>query len=195
VRFSPPAPAVWRPPPCLPDPGVAGVPTGTAGTQLTHTSSRPSTSPGSPTWASVVRGEARKGLPACSGSQRAAISAADFSALYQRCVASGLKASVNFSHAAEVQVLTVTCNVPDPAATDTAAGRHRRRRPRRRRRGHAATAACEELALSLPPAAVAAVTTAGSTLPALPPLPPAPPSPPSPETQPPSAKKTRRSWN
>ncbi len=108
---------------------------------------------------------------------------------------SGLKTSVNFSHAAEVQVLTFTCNVPDPAATDTAAGRHRRRRPSRQRRGHAATAAREEPALSLPPAAVAAVATAGSTLPALPPPPPAPPSPLSPETQPPSAKKTRRCRN
>jgi hypothetical protein len=135
VRFSPPAPAVWRStrhaPPRHPHPGVAGGPAGKARNQLTVTSSRPSTSPGSPTWASVVRGEAREGIPACSGSQPAALSVAEFSALYEHCVASGLKASISFRHAAGVQVITVTCNVPVPAATDTAAGRRRWRRRRK----------------------------------------------------------------
>jgi hypothetical protein len=192
MAFNPPRTPL---PPRLPHPGVAGVPAGTARNKLTHTSSRPSTSPGSSTWASVVRGEAREGLPACSGSQPAAISAADFSALYECCMASGLKASVKFSHAAGVQVLIVTCNVPDPAATDTAAGRRRRRHRHRRRRRRSATAECEEPSPPLSPAAVAAVTTAGSTPPALPPSPPAPPTPPSPETQPPPAKKMRRRRN
>jgi hypothetical protein len=186
------------PPPRLPHPGVAGAPAGTARNQLTSlTSSRPSTSPSSPTWASVVRGEAREGIPACSGPQPAAISVADFSALYERCVASGLKASLSFSHAAGVQVITITCNVPVPAATDTAAGRRRRRRRRKRRRRRAATAAREGPVppSSSSPAAVAAVLTAGSTPPARSRTPPAPPTPPSPETQPPPSKRTRRRRN
>jgi hypothetical protein len=81
------------PPPRLPHPGVAGGPAGKARSQLTVTTSRPSTSPSSPTWASVVRGEAREGFPACSGSQPAAFSVAEFSVLYEHCLASGLKAS------------------------------------------------------------------------------------------------------
>jgi hypothetical protein len=44
-------PPCTPPPPCLPHPGI----------QLMHTSSRPSTSLGSPTWACVVRGEATSG--------------------------------------------------------------------------------------------------------------------------------------
>ncbi len=150
MRFSPPAPAVWQsthhapppPPPRLPHPWVAGVPVGTAGTQLTHTSSCPSTSLSSPTWGSVVKGEARKGIPACPGSQFAVVTAADFSALYQPWVASGLKASVNISHAAGCQVFTVSSNIPAPAVTDTTAGRRRRRHRRRRRRGCDAATAC-----------------------------------------------------
>jgi hypothetical protein len=186
------------PPPRLPHPGVTGRPAGKARNQLTVTSSRPSTSPSSPTWASVVRGEAREGIPACSGSQPAALSVAEFSALYERCVASGLKASVSFRHAAGVQVITVTCNVPVPAATDTAAGRRRRRRRHKRRRRRAATAGRQEpVPLSSPswPAAVAAVFTAGSTPPARSRTPPAPPTPPSPETQSPPSKRTRRCRN
>jgi hypothetical protein len=116
-------PSGYPPPPHLPHSGVAGVPAGTAGSQLAHTSSRPSTSPGSPTWASVVRGEASEGLLTCPVSQPAVVSAADFSALYQCCVASGLKASMNISHAAGCQVFTVSCNIPAPAGTDNAAGR------------------------------------------------------------------------
>jgi hypothetical protein len=167
------------PPPRLPPSGVVGAPAGTAGSQLAHTSSRPSTSPGSPTWASMVRGEAREGLPTCPGSQPAIVTAADFSVLYQRCVASGLKARVNISHIAGCQVLTVLCTIPAPAMTETAAGR--RRRHRRRRRRHAATAVCEEPALSSPPVAVAAIVFGDPPLPSLPTTPPAPPTPPSPE--------------
>ncbi len=117
------------PTPHLPHRGVVGAPAGMAGDQLTNTSPRPTTSLSSPTWPSVVRGEAREGTPACPRSQPAIVTAADFSALYQRCVASGLKASVNISHVAGCQVLTVLCTIPAPAMTETAAGRRRQRRP------------------------------------------------------------------
>jgi hypothetical protein len=180
------------PPPRLPHPGVAGAPAGPAGSQLTNTntSPRPSTSLGSPTWASVVRGEARREKPACPEPQPAVITAADFSALYQRCMASSLKARVIISHAAGCQVLTVSCSIPVPAVTDTAAGRRHRRR---RRRGRATTAACEEPALpsSLPVAAAGG----DPPLPALSTPPHTSPTPPSPEFLTPPAKRTRRRRN
>jgi hypothetical protein len=169
------------------------MPAGTAGTQLAHTSSRPSTFPGSPTWASVVTGEAREGLLTCPGSQPAIMIVADLLALYQRCVHSCLKASVNISHGAGCQVFTIACNIPAPAVTDNAA--RRRRQSRRRRRGRATTAACEEPASSLPSAAVAAVAAADLPPPALSTPPPAPPTPPSPDMLTPPAKKTRRCQN
>jgi hypothetical protein len=136
----------------------------------------------------------------CPGSQPAVVSAADFSALYQRCVASGLIASMNIKHAAGCQIFTVTCNIPVPAATDNTAGRRRRRRRRRQRRGRAATAACEEPAPPSSPSsatipAVAAVSVADLPQSTPSTSPPATPPPPSPETLPPPAKKPRRRRN
>jgi hypothetical protein len=109
-------------------------------------------------------------------------------------MASGLKVRVIISHAAGCQVLTVSCSIPVPAVTDTAAGRRRRhRRCRRRRRGRATTAACEEPALpsSLPVAAAGG----DPPLPALSTPPHTSPTPPSPELLTPPAKRTRRRRN
>jgi hypothetical protein len=61
----------------------------------------------------VVRGGecASVETPACPTPQPA-VSSADFSALYERCMANGLKARVVFSHAAGLQVVTITCSLP-----------------------------------------------------------------------------------
>jgi hypothetical protein len=105
--------------------------------------------------------------PACTGSQPA-VTAADFSVLYQRCMVRGLKARVTVSHAAGCQVFTLSCNLPAPAMTNTTAGRRRRRQ---QRRGRAANTVGEEPTQPSPPVAAAR---GDSPLPAPLPLPPAP---------------------
>ncbi len=178
------------PPPRLPRRGAVGVPARPARCQLTTSPSpRPLTSQGSPTWASVVRGEACPSVEkaTCPRSQPA-VTAADLSALYQRCMASGLKARVVISHAAGCQIFTVSCNIPFPAVTKTVTGRCRRRRRRRR----AATVAGEEPANVSPHVAVAGLSPLPvPSSPAPSPPPSTPPTIPSPEIQPPPAKKSR----
>jgi hypothetical protein len=105
--------------------GVAGELAVPAGSQLTHL--RPYNSPGAPTWASVVRGEGSRTVKTTRPLQQPAVIAADFMALYDQCLASGLKARVVFSHAAGCQTLTVSCIFPAPAETAAAAGKHCRR--------------------------------------------------------------------
>jgi hypothetical protein len=68
---------------------------------------------GEPAGASVVRG----GLATCVGEPACprpppSVSAADFSALYERCMESGLKARVAFNYVAGLQTVTVTCILP-----------------------------------------------------------------------------------
>jgi hypothetical protein len=87
------------------------------------------------TWASVVRGSVEE--PACFKPQPA-VSTADFSALYEQCLASGLKARMVFNQAAGIQVITVTCSLPT-SATAAIVVRCCRRRRRRQRCGSAAT--------------------------------------------------------
>jgi hypothetical protein len=87
-----------------------------------------------------------------SPSQQPPVLAADFTALYDRCLASGLKARVVFSHAAGQQILTVSCSFPVTAETSVATGRHRRRHRHRRRRGRAATDAPDAPARTTPSA-------------------------------------------
>ncbi len=123
-----------------PSSGVAGEPAGPAGCQLSNVSSHPPTSLVSPTatWASMVRGSVEE--PACFKPQPA-VSTDYFSALYEQCLVSGLKACVVFSHAAGTQVITVTCSLPTTFATASTVVRRCRRRRRRQRRRHAATSA------------------------------------------------------
>jgi hypothetical protein len=135
--------------------GAAGEPADPAGRQLIHP--RPPNSPDFPTWASVARGEGARAVKHCrpvSGQQPAVI-AADFMALYDRCLASGLKSRLVFSYAAGHQILTVSCNFPAPAVTTTAAGKRRRRRRHRRcrRHGRAATPAPNVLSRATTPLA------------------------------------------
>ncbi len=135
-----------------PTSGVAGEPAVPAGCQLTHP--RPYSSPRAPTWASVVRGEGARAVKTTSPSQQPAVIAADFTTLYDRCLASGLKARVVFSHAAGRQTLTVSCSFPAPAETSVATGRCRRRHRRRRRRSKAATDKPDAPARATPSTAV-----------------------------------------
>jgi hypothetical protein len=112
---------------------------------------RPPTSLVSPTatWASVVRGDvcAGAGEPACPTTQPApagpapqpAVSSADFSALYEHCLASGLKVRLMFSHAAGIQSITLSCSLPTATKIAIAEKRRRRRRRHQGRRGAAIT--------------------------------------------------------
>jgi hypothetical protein len=165
----------------------AGEPAGPAPRQLTLPTPRPSTSPGSPTWASVARGVAgvRAGEPSCPR-QPPTVSAADFTELYDRCLASGLKARIIFNHAAGRQTLTVTCHLSSPAVTTAATGKSRRRHRRRRRRSRAA------IAVPDCPAREAPTTLSAPTAPS-------PtqtqPTPPSPDIVSPLAKRTRKQRN
>ncbi len=142
--------------------GVEGDQAGLAGCQLTYPAPRltprhltdragwedlpptphPSASPRSPTWASVARGDVGACVvePTCTR-QQPAVTAADFTALYDRCTASSLKAWVVFSHTAGNQVLTVTCNIPAPTVTSASAGRHCRGHRRHQGQSRVATAA------------------------------------------------------
>jgi hypothetical protein len=91
-------------------------------------SSPPPTSLVLHTWASMVRGNVCASMegPVCPTPQPA-VSTADFSVLYEHCLASGLKACVVFSHAAGLKVVTVTCSLPTTTTIATTAdkGRHR----------------------------------------------------------------------
>ncbi len=90
--------------------------------QFNSSPPRPITSPGSPTWANVARGNVniRAAEHTCPSPQPA-VTAADFTALYDRCMASSFKARITISHAAGNQVFTVLCNLPAPAVMNTAA--------------------------------------------------------------------------
>jgi hypothetical protein len=92
------------------------------------------------TWASVVRGGVCASVeePACFTPQPA-VSTVDFSALYERCLASGLKGRVVYSHATGIQFVTVTCSLPTPSTTVATAGRRRRCHRHRRQCGLAVT--------------------------------------------------------
>ncbi len=82
------------------------------------------------------------GEPACSRSAPS-VSAADFSALYERCMKSGLKARVAFDHAAGRQTVTVMCTLPASTTSAATAGKRRRCRRRHTRRGRAAADTAE----------------------------------------------------
>jgi hypothetical protein len=96
-----------------PIPEVVGEPAEQAGCQLSSPTSPPSTMPG-PMWASMVRGAPRGGDPTCPR-PLPAVCAADFMALYDRCLAGGIKARLVISQTAGVQTLTITCSIPAPA--------------------------------------------------------------------------------
>jgi hypothetical protein len=181
---------------------VAGEPAVPAGDQLTHP--RPYNSPCAPTWASVVRGEGSRTVKSTRPPQQPAVIAADFTALYDRCLASGFKARVVFSYAAGRQTLSVSCIYPAPAETAAAAGKRCRRHRRRRRRGRVAAATPVVPARTTPSTAVIAdASMPHPATPALPPeiaLPPThsarpTPSPESPDNAPPPVKKPRKRRN
>jgi hypothetical protein len=141
-------------------------------------------------WASVVRGAVatRVKEPACPRPPPY-VSAADFSALYERWMESGLKARLTFNHAAGQQTVTITCTLP---AFTPSAATARKRRHRRTRRGRAATAACDNQSHPQPSSPVTADPTCENALPLYTATPP-PPSPP--EVESPLAKRVRRRRN
>ncbi len=61
-----------------------------------------------------------------------AVSTAEFSALYERCLTNGLKARFVLSYAAGLQVITVSCSLPTVITTATTIKKRRHRRRRRR---------------------------------------------------------------
>jgi hypothetical protein len=84
-------------------------------------------------------------LPASScsgadgGSIRTASPAADFLALYDRCMANGLKACLTFNHQAAHQEIVISCCLPPTSSTTNTDCRRRCHRRRRRRRRQAAS--------------------------------------------------------
>jgi hypothetical protein len=168
-----------------PSSGVVGEPAGQAKRQVANRSPPHTTSLASPTWASVVRGgvASNVGVPACPR-PLPSVSAADFSALYERCMKSGLKARVSFHHAAGQQTATITCVLSASATSAATAGKRRRQRRRRARRGRASatTNASESQLRPQPSSPVAAALPCDGTpsinTATLPPPSPPPPSPP-----------------
>jgi hypothetical protein len=150
-----------------------------------------------PTWANVVRGDVWACVegPVCPTPQPE-VSSADFSAFYERCLASGLKARVVFGHAAGLLVVTVTCSLPTTSMI--AATANKRRNHRRRRRGRAATTVgastvCSPSTATTAPAGKSATTPTLEAVSSTPPSTHQPvPSPSSPEVITPPPKGTRR---
>ncbi len=134
----------------------------------------------------MARGVAgiRAGEPSCPR-HPPSVSAAEITELYDRCLASGLKACVIFNHAAGRQTLTVTCHLLSPAMTTGATGKPLQPSPHRRRsRAGVAVPDC--------PARVVPSTLATPTAPSptqtQPPLP-------SPDIVSPRAKRMRKQQN
>jgi hypothetical protein len=135
-------------------------------------------------WARVARGN----MGPCAGEltchrHQPAITAADFTAQYDRCLASGLKACVVFSYPAGRQILTIMCHQPTPAVITATARKHCRHHRRCRRCGIAATAVPDCPARVQPPiiAAPAVLSPTQTPLPLS-----------SPDIASPPAKRTRR---
>ena len=160
-----------------------------AGTALPRTPPQYATGNGSnsPSWADVVRTGPRLSPSPPAATSASPASSADFLALYERCISSGLKTRINMSSSAEVHEVILTCHFP----TATALTRRRRRRRRPRRRGLAVNAAALTRT-SLPPT----LSSPAPSRPELPPpVPPAPeplPVDPQPTPSPPPAKRTRK---
>jgi hypothetical protein len=97
----------------------------------------------------------------------AASAAADFLALYDRCVSNGFKARINISNTSGLQEITLTCHLPAAIAS---AQRRRCRRPRQLDQAASAAALLLPRAPSWPAPAVPS-----PTRPEPPPLEPSPP--------------------
>jgi hypothetical protein len=106
---NPAGPLATSPPPTC---GVAGQPAGPAIRQLLPPTLRPPASPGSLRWANVARGTVRAGEPTCPRHQPA-VTAVDFTALYDHCLASGFKSLHDF-HPCQSLLLVVFqhCRLP-----------------------------------------------------------------------------------
>jgi hypothetical protein len=114
-------------------------------------------------------------------------STADFLALYDRCVSSGLKTRISLSNTSGAQEVTITCHFPSSLAS--ASRLRRRRRPRRR--GQAVSAAATTRTSSPP-----IISALPSTRPEHPsptqPVPELSPHKSPPIPSPPPAKRTRK---
>ncbi len=141
-----------------------------------------------PSWADVVRNDPRLSLsPPAVTTISSSSTTADFLALYDRCISSGLKTRINISNLAGAEEITLTCHIL--TCFTSACRRCRRGRPHRR--GPAVSAA-SPTRTSLPPTRSAPSPTWPEPPPPVPPAPePSPPeSPPTPS--PPPAKRTRK---
>jgi hypothetical protein len=151
------------------------------------------TAPNSPSWADIVRnGMAANPLPPTAPAGTAASTAsttADFLALYNRCVSSGLKARINISNNAGLQEITLTCQLS--AAVAITRGRRRRRTRRRGQANKAAAPSLPRARSSQPVPAVPSLTWPEPPPPEPPPPELSPPEPP-PTPSPPPAKRTRK---
>ncbi len=129
---------VSNPPHYSPHTGVEGRSAGSEELLLhpaQHTA--PSVSP--PCSTSVPRLPASSNFGVEGGSTRLAGSAADFMALYDRCIANWLQAQLTFNHHAAHQELIILCRLPAPSTCTSMDRRRCRRRRHRRRCGPAAS--------------------------------------------------------
>jgi hypothetical protein len=135
------------PPLLLPHPqyGVESGSARPAGGQSPHLSSRPPPpSHTSTSWASTVRGSEQAGVEeGTCPRQPPAVTTADFTALYERCIDGGLKARVIISYISGRQLINLSCSLPAHKTANGPAGR-RRRGSCRRRCGTTATANVED---------------------------------------------------
>jgi hypothetical protein len=163
--------------------GLGARPAGTGHTALRQLPATQNTRLGSnsPSWADVVRNGTflKPSLPVEISST------ADFLALYDRCVSSGLKTRISLSNTSGVQEVTITCHFPSSLASAP----RRRRHPRRR--GQAVSAAATTRTSSPPIISALPSTRPEHPSPTLP-VPELSPHKSPPIPSPPPAKRTRK---
>ncbi len=114
-------------------------------------------------------------------------STADFLALYDRCVSSGLKTRISLSNTSGLQEVTIMCHFP--SSLTSAPRRRRRRRPRRCGQAVSATATTRT---SSPPMTLALPSTGREHPLPIPPVPELSPHKSLPTPSPPPAKRTKK---
>jgi hypothetical protein len=134
-------------PPLLPHPqyGVEGGSAGLAGCQSPHLSPSSPPSHEASSWTSVVRGDMPSRVEErVSPRQPLAVSTADFTSLYERCVADGLKACMILSYVTGRQLVNLSCSLPAHSKTPTVPGKRHSRRRQRRHHGPTPNAAVDK---------------------------------------------------
>jgi hypothetical protein len=181
------------PPPLLPHPqyGVEGGSAGPAWCQSPHFSPSSPPSHAAPSWTSVVRGDTQSRVEERASPIRPpAVSTADFTSLYERCVAGGLKACMILSYISGRQLVNLSCSLPTYSKMPIVPAEGRSRHRRWRRCGPNANTAVDK---DNAPAGGNEPPPPPPRLTSLPPVPPPPtPTPATPPSPPAKRKRKRR---